>query len=182
MSVSLAFIIVVVCACLMRIKGGGLVPDSWPARWTSVIGFGILMGLVKMDAIFGLLAALAWLAALAPGLGSYINNLRENPEEKHLGDHAAVIVFMTFIFDRFKIPHTQFNYGFAGCFLRGIWMGIPLALCFSSGWPLLLAAQFPFAYLAGFWLDRKFPAIRSSGWEIGEFIYGAVVGVGVILA
>jgi len=67
---------------------------------------------------------------------------------------------------------------------RGLLFGVPIALVSLSFYPLIAGALMPFGYRIGRKLQDKYPNVvkpqtNLSGWAIGEWLYGAIIGLSI---
>ena len=71
--------------------------------------------------------------------------------------------------------------------IRGAWNGVCLTIATGWVWPVYAGVTMPLWYFLGFNLMERWPQIfkkgtHTSGWAVGEFLFGAVLGAALWLS
>lgn len=187
--------LVFLLSIIMRIKGGlKIAGKELPeGRAISSIAFGLVMYFFCDRGWFALGDACAWWLANWLPLGEFLGNLNEDPDEKSHGDIKIIVKLLDYlgpiIFHALDIHATDNNiklfYGWCGTFCRGVIFGIPLCVTFFSFFPMISAMCMPWCYFFGFQFEKQWPTIfkkqtNFSGWGVGEMLYGACIGLGIL--
>lgn len=156
----------VVCAFLYALKGGDVAKRLPYGRITSSILFGVAIALVNLDIIEGLLAGVGWGLGVSPSLGEEAGAVG--------GFKGAWGEYIEKGFGR--------SYGIKHCLQRGVWTGAMIALGLQSGFTGLIVAGAAMVPL--YWIGisiRQLPknVPINQPWDIGEWLYGAALGVAV---
>lgn len=167
-----------------RIRGGMFeVPFNGPLN-AGV--FGAAAGFAAQDWVLGLLAAVAMFVGQAPGWGRYIGAMGgwETQELKEFFLVDWLIKPIKAKYDEFK--HTYMAgiaqgykeaWGAWGLALRGLFWGGLIALAIQDPLPAIAGFSMPAWYAAGFTGAKAAKADnwQGTGWEIGEWLFGAVL-------
>lgn len=163
-----------ICALLMRVKGGG--PDKAP-KWFrdldgSIVSSFLFAGLCAFYFPWwqALLCGVAWFAGNAPSIGEEIGAIGGykgnwySDRDSWIGGKLVNWI------------KSDKAWGWASCFLRGIYFGLCLALPTLNPWFVLAGATFPLAYFIGVSIQQRIENTARVGWPISEWLYGAIIG------
>ncbi len=140
------------------------------------------------SALFSGIISVLWLLAIMPGLGEYLGNIKQTHGFISKGDQKWVVSILDKLWGsaaKFGITQQTF-YGWAGTSLRGGYYGLALALPTMSLLPLIAGLSMPIWYWIGFEIEKKWPQTfvwdsHIGGWALGEWLYGAILGVSLAL-
>lgn len=153
---------IIAVSLLMRIKGGGhgfirnktkgLLHKALDGKILSTLGFFILC-LFHYGFGVSILAAIAWLAGVAPSIGEQIGAVGG--------------------YKRAWRPEGML-WGWKSGMMRGTYQGALLALATGNTMFIIAGALFPLAYFIGVSLKQLIH--DRDDWDYGEWIYGAILG------
>lgn len=121
------------------------------------------------------LAAVGFLAGVAPSIGEELGAIGGvkgywNKDKRDSWFGSGLIM-----------PENQRTWGFASGFLRGLFLGGCLALTTLNPWFILAGASFPVVYFIGVSIEQVIQNKVSVSWYIGELLYGAALGLPLII-
>jgi hypothetical protein len=133
-----------------------------------------LIGYAEYDFPFtlALMSGLAWIVAVAPGLGAYVRALEGMTDQQEELDYI----------DRLIEPLKDKNlvlWGWAGLTLRGALTGLPFALLFINPAIILICATMPVWYWISYHAHRLIKRKSNEIPWIAEILYGAVIGYAI---
>lgn len=195
MGIAIALFCMLFCAMLMRMKGGGIIRESLDGKTISSFGFAVLVFAMSGKPILGLAAGAAWFIGCSPAVRDYLTNLGgyKGPLSFYgWGQHKIVVrichALADVYFEERSVDDKKLRqfYGWAGTFLRGLAMAIPLGIVFASPFSFISGAVMPVAYWFGMsawqWAkinDKKNYRKYVDGWSLGEWFWGGAIGLGV---
>lgn len=140
-----------------------------------------------LSSTHSLIIATTWFVTNIPGLGEYLGNLMNKEPMTSKGDSPLIVKATEYIIENLVLEPSQLTYGIVGTALRGSINGIGLSLVCLSPLPAISGLTMPICYKLGFALEEKFPNIflkesNFSGWAVGEWLFGFMLGCGVSYA
>jgi hypothetical protein len=154
--------------------------------WSAILVFSALYPFT--NAVFSGIISVLWLLAIMPGLGAYLGNIKQTHGLIEKGDQIWIVSVLDKLWDKLKLSenHKQTFYGWVGTSIRGGYYGLALAVPTTSLLPLIAGLSMPVWYYLGFVLEKKWPKTfvwdsHIGGWALGEWFYGAVLGLSVFL-
>lgn len=185
---------IILSAFFMRIKGGMMPFPLLGGKGASAILFCLLVFFLSGDPVLGLLAGLAWFIGCVPAVRDYLINLGGylGPFEfTGWGQHPIIVKICHFLAGLYFLNRPVEGialrkfYGWTGTVLRGMAMGVPLAVAFKSLPLLIVGPAMAPCYFAGMSVLQYVRAkgVKRSvyrryfdGWSLGEWFWGGVIG------
>ena len=172
----------------MRIKGGGHgkirreivdFAEMVHGRTLAKIIDRILDGKVLSSLGFALVAfnpfaGLGWLLGVAPSIGEEIGAIGGYRGHWNYNDRDSWFLSKYVGFRNIRV------WGAVSGLLRGLFMGLCLAITTLNPWFILAGASFPLAYFIGVSIRQRYERLIAVDWHLGEWIYGLILGIPLI--
>lgn len=114
------------------------------------------------DTLYALKLAVFWLLAVAPSIGEDVSAV---------GGYKGAWGPYLEKFSR--------SYGVKKAIQRGVFTGAVMAFAVGNMWLIPLGALMPLCYYAGTSIMQKKTGLVNAPWNYGEWIFGAIIGLGV---
>ena len=177
-------LMIIVFTLAYMIKGGILDPFAkWmpSGKLISTVLIALSYGFLTGSVTEALLVAIAWLLAVAPALGTYVQAI-EGRDPRTWNKDGSLRVGVEEI-DTILMPLLKRDmikaWGWCGLALRGLVTALPFVLLLGSFAPLIMITMPVWYWLS--WKTHQLTGVSTSKFWFAELYFGIVVGVGFYL-